>query len=182
VTNPAEKEKLYWLDKKTVAKAQLQTSIFLWFNEGDPASILSLAVNANDCYTALGGHVGKASVFQQWLSTKSKEFQRRSRLAQNFIKHGRLRLTGSVPYSPRLAEVLILDSIDSHQHLEGQITMLMQLFDYRFALEHSERLGAESRARLSLNLPITDYLRKQERPVFFKRVREELRKAGRWTI
>jgi len=33
-TDPQDKEILFLLDKKTVAKAQLQTAIFLWLNEG----------------------------------------------------------------------------------------------------------------------------------------------------
>jgi hypothetical protein len=96
--DPEKRETLFFLDKKTVAKAQLQTAILLWFNEGDPASILALAVNANDCYNALGGHIkGKPSVFQTWLAGQSKTYQIRARRAQNFIKHGPMKLTGECP-------------------------------------------------------------------------------------
>jgi hypothetical protein len=181
--DPQKREPLYLLDKKTVAKAQLQTAILLWFNEGDPASILALAVNANDCYNTLGGHLkGKPSVFQTWLADQSETYQKRARRAQNFIKHGWKNLTEGVPYSPRMAEILILDSIECHENIEGRITSLMQVFDLRYALENPDRVRASGLAVLSRDVAKVENLRRQDRRLFFKESRDGLVRAGLWNV
>jgi len=63
------------LDKKSVAGRQLETAILLWFDEGDPVAIHTLAVAANDCLHAMGKLVNKPSDTQDWINTQSKAFQ-----------------------------------------------------------------------------------------------------------
>ena len=118
------------------AEAQLKTAISVWFRYGEPIAILALANGAYDCYAALGAHAGRPSPFKGWLKTRSQGFQDRARDAINFIKHGPKKLTGSVPYMPILAEAMIMDSIESHQHLHGKQTHSMRLFVARWVLEN----------------------------------------------
>lgn len=169
--------KVFVITKESAAKSQLETAILLWFNYNDPISILTLAHAANDCYNALGGHVGKPSLFQNWLKTKSIAFQKRTREVQNFIKHGRINLKGSVRYMPRLGEILIADSIECHEAVAGDATNLMALFDIRFALENPDRVREVNRL-LFADGPEVEELRRKDRPTFLNESLKALRDAG----
>ena len=49
------------LTKKSIAKSQLETAIWLWFQNDDPLSTLVLAFNAHEILHALGEKIGKPS-------------------------------------------------------------------------------------------------------------------------
>jgi hypothetical protein len=130
------------LSKAAVAKNQLETAITIWFSYGDPISILTLANASNNCYAALGGHVGKPSPFQEWLSNQTKPFQDRNRYVQNWVKHGKKDLTKTPSYSPMVGEVLMFDSIECHQNLFQAQTHLMTLFIARWTIENPSPANA----------------------------------------
>lgn len=85
---PAGPPEFIIVTKQSAAKSQLETAILLWFNEGDPVSIHTLAVAAHDCFDELVKPKGKTSDVREWLGRKSKTFQKKTRVAQNFFKHG----------------------------------------------------------------------------------------------
>ncbi len=132
--------------KKSAAISQLETAIWLWFNYGDPLSILALASNANDCYDALGAHSGRPSLFKEWLKTQSPTFRSRGAYVYEFIRHGRKDLKGKTPYAPIQGEILMLDSIDCHKHLFDGVTPIMSSFNVRFMFEHPSVAWPENRA------------------------------------
>src|SRR4051794_13799982 len=76
------------LTKQGVAKAQLDTAIWLWFAHKDPISTLVLAYNAHDLIHAMGKAVGKPSEFKTWLESMPLSFQQRAKYVNNFCKHG----------------------------------------------------------------------------------------------
>jgi hypothetical protein len=131
--------------KKAVALSQLETAIMLWFNYGDPISILHLAGSSNDCYVALGGHAGHKSFYQEWFKTQSKTFQKRMLYIQSWIKHGLKQTNRPLRYSPIQAEALMIDSMDCHSHLTGKMTTFMRLFLIRFAFENPNIVVPEAR-------------------------------------
>jgi hypothetical protein len=138
--------KVLILTKESVALSQLETAILLWFNYGDPVCILQLAAAANDCYSALGAHAGQPSFYQTWLKSQSKGFQERARYVQNWIKHGKMDMKKKPRYSPRLAEVMMIDLVDCHRNLAGRNTTLTRLYVLRFAFENPEIVVPEKRA------------------------------------
>ena len=144
--DPKAPPRVLILDKESVALSQLEAAILLWFNYGDPVSILQLAAAANDCYSGLGGHAGQPSFYRTWLKSQSKAFQDRARYVQNWIKHGRMDMKKKPRYSPRLAEVMMIDSVDCHRNLAGKNTTLTQLYFLRFAFENPEIVVPEKRA------------------------------------
>jgi hypothetical protein len=143
--NPKAPAKTLIVTKESAARTQLETAIMLWFNYGDPISILALAAAANDCYDAMGAHIGAPSFFRAWLKTRSSAFQDQVRETQNFIKHGRMNLKGRVRYTPRVAEILMVDSIVCHENVFPRTTPLMRLYFARFALENPEIVVPERR-------------------------------------
>jgi len=83
-----------------------------------------------------------------------------------------------------LAEMLILDSIECHENISGQITSLMQLFDFRLALERPRLLRKTGTAAslISANAGMVEHLRRKDRRVFYKDFRNELTKLGLWKL
>jgi hypothetical protein len=134
----------------------------LWFNCGDPVSILTLAAAANDCYDALGAHAGKPSLVQTWLRSQSKGFQKRIREAQNFVKHGRKDLKGTLRYNPIIAEILMADSVACHEQLFGARTLLMDAYHVRLLLEHPTFVTAKRRPLLRRARKIYSVLDRQD--------------------
>jgi hypothetical protein len=156
--DPKAPPKVLILTKESVALSQLETAISLWFNYGDPVSILQLAAAANDCYSALGAHAGQPSFYQTWLKSQSKGFQDRARYAHNWIKHGKMDMKKRPRCSPRLAEVLMIDSVDCHRNLTGKNTPLTRIYVLRFAFENPEIVVPQKKALFLKGIEVENIL------------------------
>ena len=123
--------------KHFVARSQLDTAIQLWFLEGDPVSIHTLAVAAHDCFNALTKHTtGQRSYMEDWLASKSKGFKKQARVAQNFLKHGHNELKGTLQLTTIHAEMLMMDAVTCYEATGGKPIALMRLYSQRFLYEH----------------------------------------------
>jgi hypothetical protein len=138
-------EKAVVLTKKSVAKSQLQTAISLWFQEGDPASILVLAYNAHEILHALGTKIGKPSQLKTWLVTMPKRFQKQWEYVWNFCKHGLKDVDDDVPHDQRHADFLIHFAGQCYRDVFGKPTPLLFAFDLRFLAEHPESVDGMRR-------------------------------------
>jgi hypothetical protein len=136
------------IDKGIAAEGQLSMALSLWFRYGHPVAILALANGAYECYEALGHHAQWQSPYKEWLKTQPQGFQNRARDAINFIKHGRRKLTGKIPFMPILAESLMMDAIESYKHINGKLTHQMTLFIARWAIENPSFGNAAIRPRI----------------------------------
>jgi hypothetical protein len=126
------------LTKKLVATSQLETAIWLWFQDAHPVPILMLAFNAHEIFHALGKKIEKPSRYQTWLETMPKRFQLQSRYVWNYCKHGWLDLEEDTPHDPAQAEVLIYFAGRCYRELYGSPTLLMRAFDLRLVIERPE--------------------------------------------
>jgi hypothetical protein len=126
------------ITKKSAAISQLETAILLWFGDGDPVSIHTLAVAANDCFHAMRALKGKPSVLRTWLRSQSKTFQKNAHNAQNFFKHGFKDIKKVAVYSPLYGEMVMLDSVVGCDFIFGATTALMRTFATRFMLEQRD--------------------------------------------
>jgi hypothetical protein len=126
------------LTKKSVAKSQLKTAISLWFQDGDPVSILVLAFNAHEILHALGKKIGKPSKLKTWLATLSKRHQKQWEYVWNFCKHGWKDIDDDVPHDPRHADFLINFAGQCYRDVFGKPSPLLFAFDLRFLLEYPE--------------------------------------------
>jgi hypothetical protein len=125
------------LTKKSVAKSQLETAISLWFQHGDPVSILVLAYNAHEILHALGvKKIGKPSQLKTWLGTMPEPFRKRWEYVWNFCKHGLKDVDENTPHDPRHAEVLIDFAGQCYRDVCGPPTPLILAFDLRFRVEN----------------------------------------------
>lgn len=122
------------ITKKSAAIGQLEGAIYLWFDYGDPAAILTLAAAANDCYHAMGKAKGRPAVIQAHIETLSRKEQDAARAAQNFAKHGMRDLNKRIPYLPGHGELLIFDSVLCHEHVFETLTPLMSAFEIQWVI------------------------------------------------
>jgi hypothetical protein len=129
-------ERAVILTKKSVAKSQLQTAIFLWFGNADPAPILVLAYNAHEILHALGKNVGKPSQLKAWLATMPKRFQAQWKYVWNFCKHGLKDIDDDVLYDPHHAEILIYFAVECYREVTGKLSPLLFAFGLRFLVEN----------------------------------------------
>lgn len=128
------------VSKPSVATSQLETAIKLWFEDGDPVSIHTLAVATHDCFDALSAFSGKPSMNRNWLKSQSKMKQKWAKEPQNFFKHGRRFPNKKLHYVPFYGELLMYDSCLCFEHLVGKTRPLMEAYLLRFMISHPEHL------------------------------------------
>jgi hypothetical protein len=146
--NSAEPHRVIVTSKPYVAAAQLETAIRLWFADGDPVSIHTLAAASHDCFHALSKMAGRPSLFKVWLKTQSKAAQRRATDAQNFFKHGYRDLSKRCSFMPFYAELLMFDAAVCYEHLAGGMTPIMETFTLRFSISNPRFLNVDVGALL----------------------------------
>jgi hypothetical protein len=134
------------LTKKSVATSQLITAISLWFQNGDPISILMLAFNAHEIFNALGKAIGKPSQIQMWLETMPPAFQARTTYVIRFCKHAYRDLNEETPHDPRLADAFMYFAGTCYRDVIGKPLGMILAFEVRLLLENPDLIeGAKER-------------------------------------
>lgn len=161
---------IFSVTKASAARAQLETAIWLWFNNGDPVSIHTLAVAAHDCFSALLSHATRdASAFRSWMKSQSKERQKRATLAQNFFKHGSKKLKGVILLPTIDAEVLMMDAVTCYDIISKKPRALMRLYAWRFVYEHPDLMAEAALPAFSKNAEVHNLV-DSTREQFFEKV------------
>jgi hypothetical protein len=133
--------------KSSAALSQLETAIGIWFEEGDPVSVHTLAVAAHDCFSALVEHKTKVkSLIKQHLKTQSSEYNRRIKVPRNFFVHGFNEFKGTLVHIPVFTDMLMLDSAWCYQKLQPQHPRaLIEMFAFRVFGEKPDLLSEEAK-------------------------------------
>jgi len=167
------------VDKRSAATSQLESAIWLWFHEGDPVSIHTLAVAAHDCFHALVSNTtGKPSAVRTWLATKSKAFQRQTFLAQNFFKHGFNELKGKFQHEAIYSEMLMMDAVTCYEMLFNKPTPLMKLYATRFLYEHPSLIAEKALPTFAKNSEVHQLADSTRNEFFEKLFRGFIEKFG----
>lgn len=159
------------LRKIDAATSQLETAIRLYFSDGDPVSIHTLACAACDLIRDMGrslGHEGLTA--KEWsLEYVKPEYRGEVRAllaaSQNFFKHADRDPTAVLDFNPDEPRARILDGCNAFKTLTLDVTPLMQLFQLRAALTWAKDFfgyqGLETASELTLSwaeLPNCDFL------------------------
>lgn len=128
------------VNKEEAAISQLSSAIYLWFHDGDPVSIHTLAAAAHDCFHWMVKHKGKPSLLREWMAQQNKGMQKRIADAQNFFKHGHKWLTGTVNYPVIYGELLMFDSVICYGMIFGadKTPAVLRLYGVRCCLENAD--------------------------------------------
>ena len=154
--------------KQSVAASQLESAIWLWFQEGDPISVHTLVVAAHDCFHALLRHAGKTSDWERWAESKSKQFRKQMRVSQNFFKHGDKELKAKLLYPTIQAEMLMMDSVTCYELLGHKPTGLMRLYAQRFLYEHPALITEDALPVFAKNAEIHQIQNSTRKEFFLK--------------
>lgn len=123
---------------QTAARGQIESAMLLWFLEGDPVSIHTLAVAAQELLHNANLEGSQKSPVKSLIKSWPKSRQIKLKVAQNFFKHGpdRKNPGPTVDYRPVFGQAALFDAtacyIASYGH---KATPLMRLFMTRLDLE-----------------------------------------------
>jgi len=129
-------QRAVFISKESAARSQLETAITLWFQDGDLASIHTLAAAANDCWNGLGKKRGIRTKMKETVDGLSRKKYNRVTAAQDFFKHGHKETGKFLRYQPAHAEVLMFDSALAALELFGDPSLMMQAFWAHYILSH----------------------------------------------
>lgn len=139
------------LEKLEAAWRQIDTAIMLWFNDGDPVSIHTLACSAyqivHDVNRKVGGHellydslIIKDEYRKEWIQTLKNPY--------NFLKHAKSDPFASILFDPEANETFIAFTCFGLEILGVKSNAVRGGFLLRLKLSKPERLTEKGRAEM----------------------------------
>ena len=118
------------ITKLEAALSQLETAIFIYFNNGDPVSVHSLAANAYEIVCILCESKGLDSPrLNRMLGPKvTEEISRTLREPQNFFKHGYRDKDASIGFSTLEGELLVHLATFGYRQLTNERRPVLETF------------------------------------------------------
>jgi hypothetical protein len=172
------------LTKIEAARRQLETATLLYFDEGDPVSIHTLAGAAHELVSKLAEKAGEMTpVHGSLVASLPEDLVSKLRTAirapQNFFKHADRQPEAVLEFSPELSEMILLDAMATYGKLTSEIPWLFEAFTKWFGLKHPEWFG---------NAPQTEALLRaakesvdlSDRKSFFRQYRDWLKRTPNW--
>jgi len=127
------------LTKLECARRQMETAILLWFDDGEPVSIHTLAAASLEVLHDLGKRIGESALIfdsKRFRKEKFSEWKKIVRESQNFFKHADKDPTKVLDFKPDHSEILLLNCIDLHRRIGNQRSPVMLVFWHYFAIHH----------------------------------------------
>lgn len=119
--------------KLDATRRQLETAVILWFHEGDPVSIHTLAAAAYQILNDLNKKCGGAPMMKDAKIIRPecvKEFYRILAKAENFFKHADQDPLETLLFSPQGTRCIMLDAIGKYEEMVHEERPLFRLFTY----------------------------------------------------
>lgn len=135
------KKKLH-ISKLDAAKRQLETVIRLYFSNGDPVSIHTLAAAAYNIVRDVNRKKGGKKLFAKdgfldhIKEGHEKEVQELLNKAENFFKHADRDPDSTIEFNPEQSEFLILEASYAYYRLCGEHPPLFQVYQSWFIANH----------------------------------------------
>src|SRR6476660_10353827 len=123
------------ISKLDAARRQLETAILLYFHEGDPVSIHTLACAAHevirDFNKATGGKRTMTEEIEDLIKPQMlREYRSTLKKAQNFFKHHRKgQERATVDLVPHYTQVIILDACYTYRRLTRERLAILATFE-----------------------------------------------------
>ena len=170
------------LNKMAAARRQLNTAIWLWFREGDPASIHTLAGAAFGVLSDLYFHRYKqrpvpldTAHFPDELKGFEDDLRNGMAATHTFLKHALWDPDATHTFSVGWTEHYIFNAICAYSKLKGTLDkpncdqVLMSLFINRFSLFHPDIFGGKISVPAFQEGWGIDSLKKLSRVDYFRR-------------
>lgn len=177
--NPAVPLKI---SKLNAAKRQLETAIRLYFCNGDPVSIHTVAAAS---YTVLRDVTEKSGAdpmlikghFLEMVKPEyKKEFLKKVNEAENFFKHADNDHQATLEFEPELTELHMIDACAQYRKLTGHEPIVFAVYRAWFTMHHPDAfiLADELKAACLDN---ADSISKMGRTEYFRTVLDAIRTA-----
>ncbi len=127
------------LSSLEVARRELETAVSLFFKNGDPVSIHTLACASQEILEVIAKKQGSVSMQKELLDLllpdKRKFVADKLRNPQNFFKH----VTGkTIDFNPELSQYFIWDACQLYEKITGEKVKSFQIFHWWFGIKHKE--------------------------------------------
>lgn len=157
------------VSKTDAAKRQLEAAIRLWFYDGDPVSIHTLAAAAHQVVHDLGKARGITATLRE-LPDVRPEFKKRMHAAvardENFFKHADRDPDALLQFKPITTSYFLIDAVLTFELLTGECPPLMRTFRTWMMIQNPEWVKADIRDAWLANLkqagPMLTGMSKQE--------------------
>jgi hypothetical protein len=169
------------VSKLNAAQRQLKTAIALWFEDGDPVSVHTLAFAAYEIFHSVSEHRDpyrrdlifdtfhiKDEYRREWLAVVKRE--------ANFFKHGDRDSEAIIDFDPDLAEFFMLYSMLARQLCGETPSEEESAFTWWIMFHRPHLLAEQARKSLTDRVP-AEYL-EGIRLLPKSKFREEFRKSG----
>jgi hypothetical protein len=165
----AEPNETLKVSKTDAAKRQLEAAIRLWFYDGDPVSIHTLAAAAHQVVHDLGRARGITAKLRE-LPNVRPEFKKRMHdalaRAENFFKHADHDPDALLQFKPITTSYFLIDAVLTYELLTGESSPVMRTFRMWIMIQYPELVKADIRDAWLTNL-------KQARPMFTSMAKQE---------
>lgn len=132
------------ISKLDAAKRQLETAIRLYFSEGDPVSIHTLAAAAYDVIHDITAKRGAEPMLlkDRMLDYVKPEYKKmlgeKLNAAANFFKHADRDPEATLDFNPDMSELHILDACSQYRRLTGEFPPLFQIYQTWVMAKHPD--------------------------------------------
>jgi len=121
------------ITKLDAARRQLETAVILWFHEGDPVSIHTLAAAAYQVLYDLNKKRGGAPMMKDAKIIRPecvKEVHRILAKEENFFKHADQDPLKTLLFSPQGTRCIMVDAIGKYDEMSHEQRPLFRLFNF----------------------------------------------------
>ncbi|SRR6266508_744311 len=160
------------ISKLDGALRQLETAITLWFHDGDPFSIQTLAASASQVLCDVNNHrKGQPLLLDPSLIKPEyqKEYHKALKACPNFLKHADKDPEASIAFNPTLNMILLFEAVMDFTAITKQ--RRTQIFDcmfYWIFIHNPKFFQSEQADLLRQSMPVNDFINLNKREFFIQ--------------
>ena len=142
--------------KLDAVRRQLETAIILWFHDGDPVSIHTLAAAAYQIVYDLNAHRGGPPMMRNSDRIRPERLAEAKRILsqyENFFKHADRDPKETVFFPPQITQCFILDALDKYAEMAHERRPLFDVFTFWLASTQPQLFKADFAAKLRDAIP-----------------------------
>ncbi len=130
----AEREQLLRISKLDAARRQLDAALLLYFNDGDPIAVHTLAAATHGILRDLAQKSGSHTLIERSLlhsvgEDLTMQAMGATRAVQNFLKHADRDPDAVLEFSPESTILQFLDSAATYLEITGEQTLLQRALE-----------------------------------------------------
>lgn len=134
------------ISKTDAARRQLETAIRLWFFDGEPVSIHTLAAAAHQVVHDLGKARGVTAILRELPNVRpeyKKEMQAAVARDENFFKHADRDPDGLLHFKPNMTTFFLMDAVFTYEALTNERPPILRTFQMWMMVQNPQLVKEE---------------------------------------